>query len=93
MGQRYDRSPAGVIAHEFGHHVDAKYSEAKNLPERLSTWLHRETGEICLTRHAKKSDHEWFAEAFRLFALNRLLSQHLMPKTYRWMSDNLRDHA
>lgn len=85
-GYAVDRTPYGVLAHEFGHHVD--YHSSRN---RSAYWgeysgkIRQATGENQLTSYCP-DDAEWFAEHFRLFITNPDLLKKLRPVTFMYLS-------
>lgn len=81
-GYVVDRTPYGVLAHEFGHHVDYHLSTRKGAYfGDYSINLRKEVSEPKLTNYCP-NDAEWFAEMFRLFLTNPELLRHLRPRTY-----------
>lgn len=81
-GSTTDRTPYGVLAHEFGHHCDllAGTSRGKYW-SNYSEDLYKKSKEKAITSYAPDPS-EWFAEIFRLFITNPTLLRELRPKTY-----------
>ena len=81
-----DLSVLGVMAHEFGHHV-----------ENVRGWRNTINGayydvyvkEIPLARNARKDRHEDFADALMIFITNPSLLASLNPMRHAFMTDNL----
>lgn len=85
-GYTVDRTPYGVLQHEFGHHVDVIRS-TKRGPYfgDFSIGLRGNSGEKEITSYCP-NDAEWFAEMFRLFVTNPDLLKQLRPRTHRELS-------
>lgn len=81
-----DRTPAGVIAHEVGHHVDQMKSGIdiyRNRPGQFfSDRIRAISGEKPITSYSPNNS-EWFAEIFRLFTMNPDLLKRIRPKAYQ----------
>lgn len=98
-GYIIDRTPYGVLQHELGHHVDWFLSQNESHPgEAFSLWLHRAcgddwdkplTGYLGTDKKPGTFEAEWFAEHFRLFVTNPLLSEKMAPKFYYFLTLNI----
>ncbi len=75
-GYKGDRTAAGVLAHEVGHHV------AGVLRPNLLTYSIAVQGEPPVTGY-RPNIGEDFAEAMRLFIMNPSLLKHGRPKRYK----------
>lgn len=86
-----DREPFGVLLHELGHHVDWCLSKTKyRWFGDLCTTIKNEAKEPGITSYAETNAAEWFAEAFRLFVTNPTLLKLFRPKTYKLLSNRLK---
>lgn len=78
-GYSTDRTPFGVILHEFGHYIDTVLT--RKLRQRVSTLVRARSGrESPLTSYAPNGA-EWFAEMFRLYVSNPDLLERVRPAT------------
>lgn len=84
-GYKADMTPAGVLAHEFGHHYDHVRSIVKKHRRTIGE-LHDAEG--CVSSYCPNPS-EWFAETFRLFFLNHDLLMRAKPRTFGFMRDEL----
>lgn len=86
-GGPIDRTPYGVIQHEFGHHVDI-WSSTRRTRDRYFGDFSKKAREFVkeepLTNYCP-NDAEWFAEMFRLFMTNPDLLGLLRPGTYSYL--------
>lgn len=85
-GFKSDMTPAGVLAHEFGHYIDDVKDVSRPNRRRLGE-LHDEEG--CVSSYCPNPS-EWFAETFRLFFLNPHLLWCGKPRTFDFMALELR---
>jgi len=76
-GHVIDRTPYGVLQHEFGHHIDHKFRLFKYQIEKPITSYAPNRG-------------EWFAEMFRLFQTNPDLLSKIRPKTHKILISNFK---
>ncbi len=76
-----DRTPYGVVAHEFGHYVEDNLSVDIMGIRSLVSYCHKYSDEPPITSYAPNND-EWFAEMFKLFLTNPDLLRLIRPKTY-----------
>lgn len=85
-----DRTPYGVVMHEFGHHVDEVHSGFniyRRTGSKLSDKIKQKSGEKAITSYAPHDPMEWFAEIFRLFCTNPDLLRQIRPKAYQAILD------
>lgn len=80
-GYKADLTPVGVVTHEFGHHVDARFG----FPD-LSAWA----DEAPVSGY-EPDRGEAFAEAFRLFCTNPDLLRQGRPIRWNTLVELLRD--
>jgi hypothetical protein len=78
-GYKADLTPAGVIAHELGHHVD---SRLKKPSRKMST-----DGEKKVSSY-EPNRSEAFAESMKLFLLNPDLLYEGRPKRYQFLRES-----
>lgn len=92
-GYKVDRTAAGVVAHECGHHVWARlYTSLKQIKFGvvINQWVQ-------LIQHSGKkkvsgyepTPPEAFAETMRLFILNPDLLHRAIPARYYWLIEEL----
>lgn len=74
-----DRTPQGVIIHEFSHYVD-------EIKGDISEEIYKNSKEKPITGYKGSSADEWFAEMMRLFVSNPDLLKNIRPKTYNELS-------
>ena len=85
-GYPVDRTPYGVVLHEFGHHVDFTLSGVKKkYAGDFGVVLCLASGERALTGYAP-NEAEWFAEIFKLYLSNPDLLRQLRPKAFAGLS-------
>jgi hypothetical protein len=77
-GNKTDRTPAGVLAHEVGHYVDINNRAKFNLASEFRALIGVENS----VSSYDTIEVERVAEAFRLFILNPKLLQQGRPKAY-----------
>lgn len=84
-GYKADMTPAGVLAHEFGHYID-DVKKITRIHRCVIGELHDDEG--CVSSYCPNPS-EWFAETFRLFFLNHdlLIGSHF--RTQCFMLDTL----
>lgn len=74
-----DRTPFGVVCHEFGHHVDCVLNKTKGMPkfknEKVSGY--------------EPNAQERFAESMKLFLSNPDLLKKTCPKRYEFLTKKL----
>jgi hypothetical protein len=84
-----DISPVGVFAHEFGHILDfavhKKFGHKANSPTWVWYDIHSKLRRHGITSYARTCAGEDFAEAHRLFVLNRKLLKELSPERFSHM--------
>lgn len=92
-GYKVDRTAAGVVAHECGHHVDKFYLQIKpkHVTDRWDKeWrmLIQNSGKKPVSGYEPKPS-EAFAETMRLFILNPDLLHRAIPARYYWLIEEL----
>lgn len=82
-GYTVDRTPYGVLQHEFGHHVDVLRGENRRAYwSEFSKAVREASGEKPITSYCP-NDAEWFAEMFRVYVTNPDLLLQVRPRTHR----------
>lgn len=86
---KVDRTPFGVIAHEYGHHVDWSMGTAKTsrFTSTFSNTIWNASGEEAPITTYSPDPGEWFAEMFRVFVCNHALLKELRPGTHKALID------
>lgn len=80
-----NRTPQGVIAHEFGHYLQDRLL----IFTKTLTKDRKEINEEPVTSYNSRNSSEWFAEVIRLFITNPDLLKLGRPKTYNWLCEEL----
>lgn len=78
-GYFVDRTPFGVICHEFGHHVDNMLNRMKGMPKYKGEKVSGYEPNAC----------ERFAESMKLFLSNPDLLKKTCPKRYEFLTKKL----
>lgn len=80
-GYKADMTPAGVLAHEFGHYTD----DIKKITRKQRAVIGQlYDAEGCVSSYCPNPS-EWYAETFRLFFLNPQLLAAAKPRTWTFM--------
>jgi hypothetical protein len=93
-GSNSDRTPYGVVAHEYGHHVDVY--ESTRTGGRVGSYfgshaavIRERSGEAPISGY-HPNEAEWFAEMFRLFVTNHALLMLTRPRTWGLLAERWR---
>lgn len=78
-GNKTDRTPAGVVAHEVGHYIDFNTRYTLNLVAKFRSIIPLESS---ITSYDGDRDFERVAESMRLFILNPRLLEEGRPKAF-----------
>lgn len=82
-GHKTDRTPAGILAHEIGHHTDYLRKRLSATYQWCNVWLSTEKS---VTSY-EPNESEGFAETMRLFILNPDLLCCGRPRRYQLLLD------
>lgn len=85
-GYKADRTPTGVLCHEFGHHYFFKETNSKKACVAMLKIIKQESP---ITSY-EPNYGESFAEMFRLFMLNPNLLELGRPKRYEYITKELK---
>lgn len=80
-----NRTPQGVITHEFGHYL----ADVLGISGRTLLKYRKEINEKPISSYAPNSS-EWFAEIIKLYLTNPDLLKLGRPKTYNWLYEDLK---
>lgn len=80
-----NRTPQGVVTHEFGHYLQ----DVLKISTRTLTKQYNKINEKPISSYAPNSS-EWFAEIIKLFTTNPDLLKLGRPKTYNWLVNDLK---
>lgn len=86
-GHVSDRTEAGVLAHELGHHVHLSSPDALRVTAKFP-WRREQVTSYERSRRGYEAE-EAFAETFRLFLLNPSLLSEGRPERYRFLEREL----
>jgi hypothetical protein len=84
-GNKTDRTPVGVVAHETGHHVEAALYGRRLTPRHGETWRALIKKTKAISGYEPVPSESW-AETLRLFILNPDLLKQAVPARYNYVT-------